>query len=120
MKYFIYTKYQTIEDLKKYIGEKESYMNEFPLLYKYLLYINGESEAKNLKYLPIFNEFTNLMVNYYSFNITREDSKTIRICDQTILNNEGFNDILILLYLHLIKSKIKLKNIIKKNWKKKH
>ena len=95
LKYFTYTKYQTIEDLKKYIGEKESYMNEFPLLYKYLLYINGESEAKNLKYLPIFNEFTNLMVNYFSFNITREASKTTKINDQSTLNNlEGFMNIL--------------------------
>ena len=119
LKYFIYTKYQTIEDLKKYIGEKESYMNEFPLLYKYLLYINGESEAKNLKYLPIFNEFTNLMVNYYSFNITREDSKTIRICDQTILNNEGFNDILDTFISSFNKIKDKAKEYNKKELEEK-
>ena len=119
LKYFIYTKYQTIEDLKKYIGEKESYMNEFPLLYKYLLYINGESEAKNLKYLPIFNEFTNLMVNYYSFNITREDSKTIKMCDQTILNNEGFNDILDTFISSFNKIKDKAKEYNKKELEEK-
>ena len=35
------------------------------------------------------------MVNYYSFNITREDSKTIKICDQRILNiSKGFYDLL--------------------------
>jgi len=50
-------------------------MKEYPLLYKYLLYINGESEAKNLKYLPIFNEFINLMVNYFSFNIQEKTQK---------------------------------------------
>ena len=95
LKYFTYAKYQIIEDLKKYIGEKDIYMNEYPLLYNYLLYINNKSEAKNLKHLPIFNEFTNLMVNYFSFNITREESKNKKISEFTILNDdEGFKDIL--------------------------
>jgi hypothetical protein len=120
LKYFIYTKYPTIENFKKAFSEKESHMKEFPLLYKYLLYINGESEAKNLEYLPIFNKFTNLMVNYFSFNITREDSKRTNICDQIILNNnEGFNHILDSFISSFNKIKDKAKEYNKKELKEK-
>ena len=53
------------------------------------------------------------MVNYFSFNITREDSKNKKISELTILNdNEGFKDILdtFIYSWNMIKDKIKVYN----------
>ena len=41
-----------------------------------------------MKYLPAFNEFTNYMVDYYSYKISREDART-----RTLENEEIFKQI---------------------------
>jgi hypothetical protein len=75
LKYFMYTEYKI--DFKKSLEQEEDYLNKYPLLNCYL---NGPEEQKNIKYLPAFNEFTNSMVEKFSYHITREDAKNIEIC----------------------------------------
>ena len=81
LKYFIYTEYQTnfIDVLKL----EEDYASKYPLLYKYL---NLTEEQKLIKYLPDFNDFTNSMVETYSYQITREKAKKTKLKD-----DEGFD-----------------------------
>jgi hypothetical protein len=43
-----------------------------------------------MKYLPIFNEFTNFMVKNYSFKISRDDAKNKILENEEIYNNEEF------------------------------
>ena len=83
-KYFTYTKYKTIEDFKKNMKNKEKY----PLINNFL---NGTKEVEKLEYLPDFNEFTNYMVNYYSFKISREEARNRILEDEPITKEEGFN-----------------------------
>ena len=71
LKYFTYTKYRKIDNLIKELGPEKDYKFEHPLLYEYF----NDSNAKKLKYLPSFNDFSNLMIDNYSFNITREEAK---------------------------------------------
>ena len=47
-------------------------------------------DVKKLTYLPAFNEFTNYMVNYYSFKISREDAKNKPLEKEEIINEKGF------------------------------
>ena len=47
-------------------------------------------DVKKLTYLPAFNEFTNYMVNYYSFKISREDAKNKSLKDEEITKEKGF------------------------------
>ena len=70
--YFILTKYKTEEDLVKRMNNKEKY----PLLNQLLA---GNPAVRKLVNLPAFNEFTNYMVEIYSFKISREDSKTKKL-----------------------------------------
>ena len=74
-KYFILTKYKTKEDFVNHMNSKEKY----PLINQLLLEIPGVNKLKNL--IP-FNEFTNYMVDYYSFKISRDDAK------KKVLENE--------------------------------
>ena len=90
LKYFIYTKYKNKEDFIKKLGQKEKYMKEYPLLYKYLSEDNKESNIKKLIYLPYINDFSNYMINYYSFNISREDAKLRSLRNEQIFNDEQF------------------------------
>jgi len=65
LKYFNLTKYKTKEDLINRIYNNQNY----PLLNQILL---DKPEMRKMKYIPIFNEFTNFMVENYSFKISRE------------------------------------------------
>jgi hypothetical protein len=67
-KYFLLTKYKTKEDLLNHMEKKEKY----PLLNQILL---DNYEINKMKNLPSFNEFTNYMVENYSFRISRDDAK---------------------------------------------
>ena len=90
LKYFIYTKYKTKEDFMNSLGPKEQYEKEFPLLFKYLE-DKKDGNLKKLQNLPIFNEFTNYMIDYYSFNISREDAKDKELYSETIYREKGFD-----------------------------
>ena len=82
-KYFLYTKYKTEEDMMKRMNNKDSY----PLIKQF---VSGSPDVKNLVYLPAFNEFTNFMVNYYSFKISRDDAKTKILADEEIMKEDNF------------------------------
>ena len=69
-KYFIYTEYHP--NFEEALKQQELYKNRYPLLTNY---INLTEKQKKIKYLSKFNEFTNSMVETYSYKITREDAK---------------------------------------------
>ena len=69
---FILTKYSTKSEFIKKLGPSNIYAHKYPLLYQYLL---DNIDTKKMKYLPAFNEFTNYMVENYSFKISRDDAK---------------------------------------------
>ena len=94
-KYFKLTKYKTEEDFEKRMPSKEKYFLTSLLLIKV-------DEFKKLKYLPDFNEFINLMIEEYSFKISRSDAKDRSLNEEIIYKNESF--------------KIKLKKFLKA-WK---
>ena len=83
-KYFNYTKYKNKDDMMKRIGDK----NKYPLLRQLS---ENNQDIQNLDYLPAFNEFTNYMVNYYNFKISRKEAKDRSLEKEKIVNNEGFN-----------------------------
>ena len=72
LKYFVYTKYRTVDDLKKPLDSKEDH----PLLFNYL---NDSEGARKLKYLYAFNEFSNYMTEKYSYKISREEAKKTKL-----------------------------------------
>ena len=84
LKYFIYTKYKNREDFIKNLERKDKYMKEYPLLYKYL---SEESNIKTLINLQYINDFSNYMINYYSFNISREDAKSRPLKDEQMFKD---------------------------------
>ena len=61
-KYFKLTKYKTEEDFYNKMQNKEKYILTNLILAKF-------DELKKLQYLPLFNEFTNYMLEEYSFKI---------------------------------------------------
>ena len=68
-------------------------MNEYPLLYKYISESRNDSDVKKLQYLPSFNEFSNFLIDYYSFNISREDAKNKPLNSEHIfINNHGLKE----------------------------
>ena len=63
------------------------YITKYPLLGQYLIDKPG---PKKMKYLPDFNEFTNYMVDNYSFKISRDDAKNRILEKEEIFQNENF------------------------------
>ena len=81
LKYFNLTKYKTKEDLINRMNNNQNY----PLLNQILL---DKPEMRKMKYIPIFNEFTNLMVENYSFKISREYAKNNSLENEEIYKND--------------------------------
>ena len=84
-KYFLMTTYPSkdsfINELKKIL----QYEIKYPLLSSY---INDDIDRINiLKYLPDFNEFVNLMIDNYSYKITREEASKTKLKDEDIYKN---------------------------------
>ena len=89
LKYFIYTKYRTKDDLLKMLGPEKNYSRKYPLLHQYL---QDNTKTKKLKYLPAFNDFTNYIVKYYSCQISRQIAKSKILKDEDIMNEPNFKD----------------------------
>ena len=89
LKYFMLTKYKNMEDFKKKLGPINEYITRYPLLGQYLLNKPG---PKKMKYLPDFNEFTNYMVDNYSFKISRDDAKKRILEKEPIFNDNNFRN----------------------------
>ena len=92
LRYFTYTRYRNKDDLIKMLGPKKEYLRKHPLLYQYL---QDNSKTKKLKYLPAFNEFTNFMVENYSWQISRQKAKEIKLSSEEIMNDSNFKNKLI-------------------------
>ena len=84
-KYFNYTRYKSKDDMFNRISNKERY----PLINQLVL---NFSDIKKLKYLPAFNDFTNYMVNYYSFKISREEARNKSLVNEEIIKEKEFNE----------------------------
>jgi hypothetical protein len=82
-KYFLLTKYKNEEDLLRRMDNKEKY----PLLNKLL---RGDPIVYKLSNLPAFNDFTNYMVEYYSFKISRDDAKKRDLEKEEIFKTKEF------------------------------
>ena len=82
-KYFILTKYKTVDDFSNRMQNKEKYVLTNLILIKL-------EEIKKLKFLPDFNEFSNLMLEEYSFKISREDASKRSLNEENIYKNENF------------------------------
>ena len=89
LKYCIYTKYRTKDDLLKMLGPEKDYSRKYPLLHQYL---QDNTKTKKLKYLPAFNDFTNYIVKYYSCQISRQIAKSKILKDEDIMNEPNFKD----------------------------
>ena len=81
LKYFNLTKYRTKEDLLNRMSNNQNY----PLLNQILL---DKPEMRKMEYIPIFNEFTNFMVEKYSFKISREYAKNNNLENEEIYKND--------------------------------
>ena len=82
-KYFNYTKYKSERDMLERMDDKKKYS-----LIKQL--VSDSPEVKKLAYLEDFNEFTNYMVDYYTFKISREDARNRILKNEDIVNEKEF------------------------------
>ena len=85
-KYFILTKYKTINDFLETMDSKDKYALTNLVLEK-------KEEFKKLEYLNDFNEFINSMLEEYSFKISREEAKKRILKDEKIYQNENFKNL---------------------------
>ena len=92
LKYFTYAEYRIGNDFIKELGPEEKYKKEYPLLYKYLKEKKKDSNVNKLICLNTFNEFSNYMIEYYSFKISREEAKSINLNDSEIYKEPGFKN----------------------------
>ena len=70
--FFSYINYPSSDNFKsKFLSSNEN-KEKYPLLNEYIKF---ESGPINLKYLIDYNNFINLMINYYSGRISRKDAK---------------------------------------------
>jgi hypothetical protein len=115
-KYFMLRDYQSKNNLKKRIELIPEYEMKYPIINNLL---NDNGEIETLKNLIKINPFINSMINIYSYKISREEAKQLKIKDELkrinnpIINKEyeefkeGWNNIYI--YLKKMKEKYLLK-----------
>ena len=102
-KYFLMTTYPTKENFTNELKKVDGYERTYPLLANFL---NDDFPGKFLvKYLPEFNEFSNFMIDYYSYKISREEASNRILKEEDLYINDNH------------KFKQKLKTFIK-NWDK--
>ena len=88
-RYFVLTKYCSVEDLKKKLGPENVYAMKYPLLFQYL---KDNPDIYKMKYLPAYNVFVNYMVDYYSFRISRDDAKNRSLNNEPIYTEKSFSN----------------------------
>ena len=71
LEYFSYVEYPSLNDFKSKFELLPNNKEKYPLLNQY---IKNEIGPKNLKYLQEYNDFINLMINYYSGKISRNEA----------------------------------------------
>ena len=89
LKFFMITKYQSEEGFIKEIKKISNYNKLYPLITSY---INPENDKiKYLKELPKYNKFINLMINKYSYRISRNEAHDKKIYEEDIYKNNENN-----------------------------
>ena len=99
-KLLLMTTYPSLENFKHELIKIPNYEQQYPLLYYGLIVDNMQENKKDnspkdlLRYLPDFNEFTNFMINNYSYKISRDEASKIILKDEDIYKNNqrGFKD----------------------------
>ena len=90
-KFFLMTVYPTkdifINEFSKINRNEEIY----PLLTSYISISNDNKDIKLLKYLPVFNEFVNFMIDNYSYNLSREEASKKILKEEDIYKNNKQN-----------------------------
>ena len=87
-KYFLKTIYPTKEDFIKEFIIIEQYDKKYPLLANYIREDNPEKFL--IKYLPEFNEFSNLMIDYYSNKISRKEASNRIIKEEKLYKKDQY------------------------------
>ena len=85
-KYFLMTTYPTKEAFEHELRKVPEYEKKYPLLNNYLK--ENTPQKFLIKYLPEFNEFSNYMIDYYSYKISREDASKRKIKDEDLYKND--------------------------------
>ena len=85
MKYFKISKLPEIEDFRREFNSLEENVEYYPII-NYLL--EEKSKIKYLKYLPTINELCNNIINSYSYKLTREEARKIKIKEEMKASEE--------------------------------
>ena len=86
-KYFLMTTYPTKENFTNELKKVDGYERTYPLLANFL---NDDFKGKFLvKYLPEFNEFSNFMIDYYSYKISREEASNRILKEEDLYINDN-------------------------------
>ena len=85
----------TVEKLKENLRNINNYEQIYPLLNYYIIEDKNDQQKyyNLLKYLPDFNKFVNLMIDKYSYKITREEASRIELRKEEIYNDFEFKNI---------------------------
>ena len=85
----------TVEKLKENLRNINNYEQIYPLLNYYIIEDKNDQQKyyNLLKYLPDFNIFVNLMIDKYSYKITREEASRIELRKEEIYNDFEFKNI---------------------------
>ena len=110
-KYFLMTTYPSVKILAQELKNIPEYENKYPLLASYLKIIKRKIDNEDniipnedyykpekeelIKYLPEFNEFSNLMIDIYSYRISRKEASNLTLDSEDTYkyNKEGFKDL---------------------------
>ena len=110
-KYFFMTTYPSEGKLAQELKKIPEYENRYPILSSYLNIIQRKiknegniirnedyykpQKVELIKYLPEFNEFSNLMIDIYSYKISRDEASKMPLNrEEMYSNNEGgFKDL---------------------------
>ena len=79
MKFFKISKLPDIEDFKREFNSLEENIEYYPII-NYLL--EEKPKIKYLRYLPTINELCNIIINTYSYKLTREEARKIKIKEE--------------------------------------
>ena len=87
LKYFTYSinKESELNLFKKQVKKEKDYKNKYPCIYLYQCEAeSNDKKLKVMKYLERYNEFCDLMIDNYSFKITREEAQKQKLKSQKI------------------------------------
>ena len=89
LKYFVYTEYPTEEQFINELYKVSNYDNLYPLITSYIDPKNDKIEL--LKCLPKYNKFVNMMINKYSYKISRNEAYGKKLNEEDIYKNNENN-----------------------------